>query len=118
MLLSAILPDSASTLVAVLVLAVLAVFLLLRTDPAEPWAAQAAMVGTALLLLSPKYGWYSLLLVPFIVMSRRWEWFGVVIALSVLGLQTERGTLRILLLVAALLPLVAAIVRRRRVPRT
>ena len=112
-LLSAVLPDSASTIVAVLALAVLAVVLALRSDPADPWSAQATMVGTALVVLSPHYGWYSLLLVPFIVMSRRWEWFGIVIALSILGVQSDRATLRLMLLVAAVLPLVAAGLRHR-----
>jgi alpha-1,2-mannosyltransferase len=112
-LLSAVLPDSASTIVAVLALAALAVVLAIRTDPADPWSAQATMVGTALVVLSPHYGWYSLLLVPFIVMSRRWEWFGIVIALSILGVQSDRATLRLILLVAAALPLVGAGLRRR-----
>ena len=39
-LLSVLLPGAASTAVAALLLAVLAVVLLLRTDPADPWAAQ------------------------------------------------------------------------------
>jgi alpha-1,2-mannosyltransferase len=117
-LLSAVLPDAASTLVAVLLLAALAVVLLLRADPADPWAAQTIMIGSALALLSPAYGWYSLLLVPFMVMSGRWEWFGVVIALSLLGLQSHRWELRGVLLVAVLVVVVAMVRRRRAVPRT
>jgi hypothetical protein len=115
-LLSAVLPDSASTIAAVLLLALLAVVLLLRGDPADPWAAQTVMVGSALVLLSPAYGWYSLLLIPFMVMSGRWEWFGVVITLSLLGLQSHRWELRGVLL-AAVLVVVVATVRRRRVGR-
>ena len=92
----------------------LAVVLLLRGNPADPWAAQTLMVGAALVLLSPAYGWYALLLVPFMVMSGRWEWFGVVITLSLLGLQHDRWLVRGLLL-AAVLVVVAATWRRRRV---
>ena len=112
-LLSVLLPDSASTLVAVALLAALAVVLLLRTDPRDPWAAQTAMIGAALVLLSPRYSWYSLLLVPFIVMSGRWEWFGVVLTLSVLALQRDLWAFRSVLLVALVLVLVAAWTRRR-----
>lgn len=115
-LLSAVLPDSASTVVAVLLLAVLAVVLLLRADPADPWAAQTVMIGSALALLSPAYGWYSLLLVPFMVMSGRWEWFGVVITLSLLGLQSHRWELRGVLLAAVLVVVVATVWRRRGRP--
>ena len=64
--------------------------------------------------MSPAYGWYSLLLVPFMVMSGRWEWFGVVIALSLLGVRQDLWAFRGILLVAALLPVLAALARRRR----
>ncbi|MBW4041932.1 MAG: DUF2029 domain-containing protein [Acidobacteria bacterium] len=115
-LLSAVLPDAASTILAVLLLAVLAVVLLLRADPADPWAAQTVMIGSALVLLSPAYGWYSLLLVPFMAMSGRWEWFGVVITLSLIGLQSHRWELRGVLLVAVLVVVVAMVRRRRARP--
>jgi hypothetical protein len=112
-LLSAVLPDAASTLVAVVLLAALALVLLLRGNAADPWAAQTVMVGSALALLSPAYGWYSLLLLPFMVMSGRWEWFGVVITLSLLGLQQDRWAFRAVLLVAIAVVVVAGLVRRR-----
>jgi hypothetical protein len=116
-LLSAVLPDSASTVVAVLLLAALAVALLIRTDPADPWAAQTLMIGATLVILSPGYGWYSLLLVPFMVMSRRWEWFGVVIVLSLLGFRQDLWAFRGVLLVAALLPLLGWWLRSRGAAR-
>jgi hypothetical protein len=112
-LLSAVLPDTASTAVAVAILAAIAITLLLRADPADPWAAQALMVGSALILLSPRYGWYSLLLVPFVVMSARWEWFAVVIALSIIGLQQDRWAVRSILLVATAVVVVAGWTRWR-----
>jgi len=118
-LLSAVLPTATTTAVAAVLLAVLAVVLLIRTDPAEPWTAQAAMVGVALVLLSPGYAWYSLLLVPFIVMSGRWEWFGVVIVLSLIGFRSQHlWEFRGVLLVAALLPIVGEVLRRRHARRT
>ncbi|MGT2426387.1 glycosyltransferase 87 family protein [Amnibacterium kyonggiense] len=113
-LLSAVLPDGATTATAAVLLAALAVLLLLRTDPARPWAAQATMVGAALVLLTPAYAWYSLLLVPFIVMSGRWEWFGVVIVLSLIGFRSNHPwAFDGVLLLAALLPVAGAVVRRR-----
>lgn len=112
-LLSAVLPDAASTLVAVALLAVLAVVLLVRSDPADPWAAQTLMVGSALLILSPAYGWYSLLLVPFIVMSRRWEWFAVVIGLSLVGIHRDLPIMRSVLLVVLAMVVLSALLRRQ-----
>jgi hypothetical protein len=32
------------------------------------------MIGATLLIASPRYPWYGLLLIPFVVMSGRWEW--------------------------------------------
>ncbi|WP_375389331.1 glycosyltransferase 87 family protein [uncultured Amnibacterium sp.] len=113
-LLSVLLPGSASTIAAAVLIAALSVVLLVRTDPAEPWAAQTLLVGTALVLVSPAYGWYGLLLVPFMVMSGRWEWFGVVIALSLLGVRQDPWAFRAILLAAALLPVLAAVRRARR----
>ena len=86
-LLSWVLPDAASTPVAAALLAVLAVVLLLRTDPSDPWVAQTVMIGAALVLLSPRYPWYALLLLPFVVLSGRWEWLGVLLVLSVPSVQ-------------------------------
>lgn len=117
-LLSVLLPGGASTAVAALLLAGLAVVLLLRTDPADPWAAQTLMVGAALVLVSPAYGWYGLLLLPFVVMSGRWEWFGVVIVLSLLGVRQDPWAFRSALLVAAALVVVAGFTRRRVGART
>lgn len=112
-LLSWVVPEAATTIVAALLLAALAVLLLVRTDPANPWVAQAAMVGTALVLLSPRYAWYGLLLVPFIAMSGRWEWSGVVLLLSVPGLQGDLGSFRPLMAGAVALVVIGAVVRTR-----
>ncbi|RIX30785.1 DUF2029 domain-containing protein [Amnibacterium setariae] len=112
-LLSAVLPAGASTPVAVALLAVLAVALLVRTDPAHPWAAQALMIGAALVLLTPRYSWYSLLLLPFVVMSGRWEWLTVLLVLAVPALQRDEQAFRAVLLVAVVVVAVAGVVRRR-----
>jgi hypothetical protein len=40
------------------------------------------MIGITLLIVSPRYPWYALLLVPFIALTGRWEWFAVPLALT------------------------------------
>lgn len=115
-LLSWVLPDAASTPVAAALLAVLAVVLLLRTDPSDPWVAQTVMIGAALVLLSPRYPWYALLLLPFVVLSGRWEWLGVLLVLSVPSIQAL-PLFRPLLLAAVLAVLAVTLLRSRARPR-
>jgi alpha-1,2-mannosyltransferase len=116
-LLSAVLPASLTTVAAAALLAVLAVLVLLRTDPSDPWAAQALLVGTALVLVNP-YPWYALLLIPFMAMSGRWEWFAVVLALSVPALQSHRWEFRGVLLAAVVVVVLVGLLRRRaRTPK-
>ncbi|GAA0997531.1 glycosyltransferase 87 family protein [Subtercola frigoramans] len=81
-LLSIILPGSAALVVAAAVLLVTAVLVWRRTDPANPWLGQVVMIGTTLLVVTPHYSWYALLLVPFIALSGRWEWLAVPAALT------------------------------------
>ena len=40
------------------------------------------LVGVVLLVVNPLYAWYALTLVPFVALSRRWEWLVVPFALS------------------------------------
>ena len=42
------------------------------------------MIGLTLLIVSPNYPWYGLMLLPFIVLSRRWEYVGVILALDII----------------------------------
>jgi alpha-1,2-mannosyltransferase len=43
---------------------------------------QLLMIGTVLLIVTPRYPWYALLLVPMIAMTGRWEWLAVPLALT------------------------------------
>lgn len=72
--------------VAAALLVVLAVLVWRKTDPAHPWVGQVAMIGLTLLIVSPRYQWYSLLLLPMIAMSGRWEWLSVAAAFMARGL--------------------------------
>lgn len=64
------------------VLAVVAIFVLRRTRAGNAWEQQTVMIGLTLLIISPNYPWYALMLLPFIVLSRRWEYVAVILALD------------------------------------
>ncbi len=117
-LLSWVLPPPAATPAAALLVAALAVLLLIRGDPADPWAAQTILVGSALALTSPAYAWYGLLLLPFVVMSGRWEWLTVLLSLSILSLQFDRLAFRAVLVTAVAVVVTATVVRSRLARRT
>jgi hypothetical protein len=82
-LISLLVPKQAAIFVAGALLVVTAVLVWWKTDPARPWLGQVVMIGTTLLIVSPRYPWYALMLVPFIALSGRWEWFAVPLALTV-----------------------------------
>jgi alpha-1,2-mannosyltransferase len=65
-------------------LAVVALAVLRRTRAGNVWDQQTVMIGLTLLIVSPNYPWYALMLLPFIVLSQRWEYLGVVLALDVI----------------------------------
>lgn len=65
-------------------LAVAAVVVWRTTDARNVWHRQATMMGLTLLIVSPSYPWYALMLLPFIVLSGRWEYVAVILALDVL----------------------------------
>jgi len=75
-------PGEAAIVVAGALLAFIAVLVFLKTDQASPWVGQLVMIGSTLLILSPRYPWYALLLLPFIALSGRWEWLMVPLALT------------------------------------
>ncbi|MBT2534279.1 DUF2029 domain-containing protein [Arthrobacter sp. ISL-48] len=63
-------------------LTVVALTMLRRTRPGNVWDQQTVMIGITLLIVSPNYPWYALMLLPFIVLSRRWEYVAVILALD------------------------------------
>ncbi|WP_307718538.1 glycosyltransferase 87 family protein [Streptomyces acidiscabies] len=79
-LLRLLLPPVAAGPVAVVLLALTALYVWRRGDPARPWTGALLMTGTTLLLLSPNYPWYSLLLIALATLSDRWEWLPVTLA--------------------------------------
>lgn len=63
-------------------LAIVALAVLRKTRAGNVWEQHTVMVGLTLLIVSPNYPWYALMLLPFIVLSRRWEYVGVILALD------------------------------------
>ncbi|MFE1988135.1 glycosyltransferase family 87 protein [Streptomyces mirabilis] len=85
-LLRLILPDSAAGIAAVVLLALTALFVWWRGDPTRPWSGALLLTGTALLLFSPNYPWYSLLVIALAALDGRWEWLAITLAGTVLYL--------------------------------
>ncbi|MDJ0325304.1 glycosyltransferase family 87 protein [Cryobacterium sp. PH31-AA6] len=96
-LVSLVAPGESAIVVAGILLAAVAALTVWKTDPARPWLGQLVMIGSTLVILSPRYPWYALLLVPFVALSGRWEWLAVPLALSIRmlvpSLQLTRATL-------------------------
>ncbi|MGW7381410.1 glycosyltransferase 87 family protein [Streptomyces sp. NPDC054794] len=85
-LLRLLLPNAAAGATAAVLLALTALYVWRRGDPARPWRGALLMTGTALLLFSPSYPWYSLLVIAFVALDGRWEWLTVTLAGTVLYL--------------------------------
>lgn len=58
--------------------------------PRQPWRGALLLTGTALLLLSPNYPWYSLFVVALVALDGRWEWLTVNLAGTLLHLGEPR----------------------------
>jgi hypothetical protein len=79
-LLSWFMPQAWAAVVAVVVLAAVALFVYRTAEEDRPWLGAATMVGTALLVSSPAYPWYALLLVVLVGLGGRVEWLAVAAA--------------------------------------
>ena len=77
LLLGAIFPHPIDTVVGVLIVGAAGLWAWRRTDPTAPENTAVVVLGIALLVATPRYGWYAALLVALIVMSRRIEWLPV-----------------------------------------
>lgn len=113
-LVSAVVHGKGAAVVVAVVVLVAAVLAWRLADPARPWSAEVLVIGVTLLAVSPRYPWYALLLVPFVVLSARWEWLGVGLAITIRQLHPSVDTYRLSLLAAIALVLVVTLVRTRR----
>jgi len=110
-LVSLIAPGFASTVIVAVLVLITAVLVWRKTDPANPWLGQLVMIGVTLMVVSPRYPWYALLLVPMIAMTGRWEWFAVPLALTYRFLVPSLEIARLLLFVAIVVVVVVSIKR-------
>ncbi|WP_130178153.1 glycosyltransferase family 87 protein [Cryobacterium sp. SO1] len=110
-LVSLIAPGSSAIVVAAILLAGLAVVTIWTTDPERPWLGQLLMIGGTLLVLSPRYPWYALLLLPFIALSGRWEWLAIPLALTVRLLVPSLTVTRVSLAIALMLIVIVSVQR-------
>ncbi|MCZ4119202.1 glycosyltransferase family 87 protein [Streptomyces sp. H39-S7] len=90
-LLRLFLPDSVAAPLAVVLIALTALYVLRRGDPGRPWSGALLVTGTALLLTSPSYYWYALLVVALVALDGRWEWLTVPLAGTVLYIGNSMG---------------------------
>ncbi|MEX3100887.1 glycosyltransferase 87 family protein [Streptomyces sp. ST1015] len=81
-----LLPGVAAEVAAAGVLVLTGLYVLRRGDPERPWRGALLVTGTALLVLSPNYPWYSLLVIALVALDGRWEWLTVSLAGTVLYL--------------------------------
>lgn len=88
-LLRVVLPDPAAGPAAAVMLLLTALYVLRRGDPARPWSGALLVTGTALLLTSPAYSWYALLVVALVALDGRWEWLAIPAAGAVLYIGGE-----------------------------
>ncbi|WP_107459360.1 glycosyltransferase 87 family protein [Streptomyces colonosanans] len=115
-LLRLVLPDTWAGPAAVTLVALSAWHVLRRGDPERPWHGSLLVTGTALLLTSPAYYWYALLVVALVAMGGQWEWLAVAAAGTVLyvaGALQWHGVQASAYGLAAVTVLAGALVRRR-----
>ncbi|MEV0344776.1 hypothetical protein AB0H88_03365 [Nonomuraea sp. NPDC050680] len=110
-----VMPDSWTPFAAIAVLALVIWLVLRHGDPDRPWAGALLVSGSLLLLLTPAYSWYALLVVALAAMDGRWEWLGVALAGAV-TYQFGPSTLAYALATVAVVAGWA--VRQRRATRT
>ncbi len=113
-LVSMVVPGDAGTIVVGLAVLVAAVLAWRLSDPARPWSGEVLMIGVTFLAVTPRYPWYVLLLIPFVVLSGRWEWLSLGLAIALRGVWPNVHAYRGWLLAAVAVVLVVTLVRTQR----
>jgi hypothetical protein len=88
-LLRLVVPDDWALPAALVVAAAVALLAWRRTDPRRPWDAATWLTGAALLVVSPTYHWYALVLVACVALSGRWEWLVIPVAVTAVYLAPD-----------------------------
>jgi len=125
-LLHPLLPAAAAAVVGFALLAALAGTVVLRVDPARPWAAATGLVGVTFAVLGISYPWYGLLLVVLVALDGHGRWLAVAAAMypaylaPALGLSlaaTAGIGFAVALITVALITVASASVRPSTVPQ-
>lgn len=109
------LPAAARLVVAAVLLLAVAVLVIRFSDPGRPWVGQLVMIGATLAIASPRYPWYGLLLIPFVVMSGRGEWMLLPFVFALHSLVPSYDLFRGMLLTAVVLIAAVTLLRERPV---
>ncbi|MBF8184363.1 DUF2029 domain-containing protein [Nonomuraea sp. K274] len=93
-LLRLVLPDSWALSTALLILGIAVLHVLRHGDADRPWRGALVVTGVALLVFTPGYSWYAVLVVALVALDGRWEWLGVPLAsgAAYLGAGAVSGT--------------------------
>ncbi|MEO3886985.1 glycosyltransferase 87 family protein [Nonomuraea sp. B5E05] len=75
-----LLPDSWAPYAAIALLVLVALLVLRYGDTTRPWQGALLVSGSLLLLFTPGYSWYALLVVALVAMDGRGEWLGAALA--------------------------------------
>ncbi|TDE55660.1 DUF2029 domain-containing protein [Nonomuraea mesophila] len=78
-----LLPDSWAPYAAVALLLLVVLLVLRHGDADRPWQGALLVSGSLLLLFTPGYSWYALLVVALTALDGRVEWLGVALAAAV-----------------------------------
>ncbi|MFZ6990445.1 glycosyltransferase 87 family protein [Curtobacterium sp. RRHDQ66] len=113
-LVSLVVPGDAGTVVVGLVVLVGAVLAWRLSDPSRPWSGEVLMIGVTFLAVTPRYPWYALLLIPFVVLSGRWEWSAIALAIALRGVWPSVDAYRWWLGAAILIIVVVTVIRTDR----
>lgn len=113
-LVSLLVPGDGATVVVGLVVLLAAVVAWRLADPARPWSGEVLMIGVTFLAVTPRYPWYALLLIPFVVLSGRWEWLSLGLAIALRGVWPSADAFRWWLGAAVLVIVVVTVVRTDR----
>jgi hypothetical protein len=112
-LISLVVPGVAALVIAAVLIAATAALTWWKSNPDDPWLGQLVMIGVTLLIVTPRYPWYALLLVPMIAMTGRWEWLAVPLALTERLLIPSVDLARVTVTIAIVVVVVGWLLRRR-----
>ncbi|AQZ65155.1 hypothetical protein BKM31_30240 [[Actinomadura] parvosata subsp. kistnae] len=75
-----VVPDSWAPYAAIALLGLIVLYVLRYGDPDRPWRGALLVSGSLLLLFTPGYSWYALLVVALVAMDGGWEWLGAALS--------------------------------------